>query len=1808
VVTVEYDHIRHNNDGSLTADVTLTNKKSVVYHVIFENTGNVSAPHNALSWDLVPLLPKRRWSVPITFHPQSSVTFKLSKLGHTPDGISVVLGLDIANAFTLLTIGEYLPTKPTELIPGVASGIVDLINHSIIDFSEAILKGHNNDWRGALESTFDSIKNSPQTVHSLLVLTLNNPPSMEEVKRWLQRGKQIISIATLAPFVWDFIFAPSDVQVTISRDYFPSLPPIESPPLLPALDSSLFLSHVTYSVDTVVSPNQPIHKTWRVKNTGNRIWGPDHKLVFIGGNQMGTPNEVNIPLTEPGGVADISIDITAPGASGTHRGEWRLRNSQGTFFGDKLWVQIVVPETNNPQPPNASTMQLTCVNDCPSTVAPGQSFRPTVRVSGSVPLLQSRGDMLRNTDGNRYGAYEFVAVSGAVNQGQSYDFTFYAQNPITAPNTESVYESKWRIWQNGGWVGPEYTIRFEVKAGTGVNHPPNTPTLTDPGDWAVYNGNSGITLQAQHNGDPNGDAITHYYFEIFESAQTPNSGWITSNSWSPAGLGNYGFQWRVKVRDARGAESGWSEVRHFNINDPNPQIQSFTWTWCHEPWGAPDKICFCAQTTGGGLELKLNSANDGSDRGAWKVIGHGDTNLNCNNDNDRPPNWGQLEVPAGNYRVRLFARPKGPGGWAAAATADVVVSLPANQRPGSPFGLAPAHDEFVNSKTVKMDWQTTYRTTTYRLQVSLDPNFGTSLVDTQLPPDVSEYTYTFADEYETVYWQVLATGPYGTNDSGRRPFHIDLTPPSSSITALPVVTTDTKFNVNWGGVDARSGLRWYHIQVRDGKRTDSQWSDWLVNTTKTAELFVGQPGHAYYFRVRAMDALGTWEEWPVGDGDTYTLVNPSAIPPTTWWNSGFLLKRNLIILNNDGDSIPAQSPIQLHFDSTTSPTAAEIYEASSAPVKGDDIRIVYNNQTEVARYILRFTPTAIDLWFPYQLSLGSGQTDNGSHQLYYGNAQASNPPADVNIVFQPKVDGNTMGLWHFQEGSGTTVFDASGRGHHGNFINSGWTDGYWGRAGSFNGSNTYVEIGHSDDFKPGAITLEAWIYLTGPTGEYPMIFNKDRYWLRLTGGGELQFIIKADGGDRTITGQSRLTQNKWYHVVATYNGGQVMRLFINGKLDREQTNGAPPVLWNTHPLRIGRSDYNANSYFPGYIQHARISNVARADFSYGAIDIAPAVAAGSPIAPPVPGVPDLTVLGLNTYPNPTGGVIIEALVQNQGNRETQNGFYTDLYLDHLPTGAGDYTGSTQFWVNSPIAAGATVTLTTVLTNFNSSAVVAAQSQAPAAEITHLLYMQTDSAGVVPDADKANNILSTGVEVCFANPDAFEGDDVVTQAATLPLNQAQSHNFSNAGDQDWVKFNAEAGKEYTFSTRNLGLAADTYLYLYDTDGATLLTANDDGNDTLASQIRWTAPASATYYLLVRHWNPNVAGCGSGYELVAEVTQSTPPTPTFTPTFTPTATPDIQPAATTTPTPTATSIDLPDSTNHMIYLPSIQQNSGSTLPVINGTPTPMSPSSTIAFVSDRDGNYEIYRMNISNPQSVTRLTNNTALDYGPDWSPDGSKIAFDSDRDGKFYEIYVMNADGTGQTRLTNNTFRDAGAAWSPSGSKIAFASDRDGNFYEIYVMNADGSNPTRLTNNTIQDAGPDWSPDGTKIAYASWLSNDNIEIYVMNADGTGQTRLTNVPGFDDAPHWSPDGTKIVFASWRNGVSEIYVMNADGSNQRRLTNNSARDFVSDWSPDGQTLIFRSDRDGNWELYTMNTDGSGQTRLTNTTSFEDSATWKP
>ncbi len=256
------------------------------------------------------------------------------------------------------------------------------------------------------------------------------------------------------------------------------------------------------------------------------------------------------------------------------------------------------------------------------------------------------------------------------------------------------------------------------------------------------------------------------------------------------------------------------------------------------------------------------------------------------------------------------------------------------------------------------------------------------------------------------------------------------------------------------------------------------------------------------------------------------------------------------------------------------------------------------------------------------------------------------------------------------------------------------------------------------------------------------------------------------------------------------------------------------------------------------------------------------------------------------------------------------------------------------------------------------------------------------------------------------------------------------------------------------------------------------------------------------------------------------------------------------------------------------------------------------SRIAFSSDRDGDREIFVMNVDGT-GVVQLTHNYTDESGGSWSPDGSRIAFSSDRDGDF-EIFVMNVDGTGVVQLTRDDALDRDPQWSPDGSRISFTSDRDGDF-EIFVMNADGTDPLQLTDNDHNEWTASWSPDGTRIAFDSDRDGD-FEIFVMNVDGTGVIPLTGNDKPDYAPRWSPDGTRIVFGSdpdhiggrdvSYHGALEVMIMNADGSGLRPLTRHTAYDWGGSWSPDSTLIAFTSDRDGDREIFIIGADGSDDT----------------
>jgi WD40-like Beta Propeller Repeat len=145
--------------------------------------------------------------------------------------------------------------------------------------------------------------------------------------------------------------------------------------------------------------------------------------------------------------------------------------------------------------------------------------------------------------------------------------------------------------------------------------------------------------------------------------------------------------------------------------------------------------------------------------------------------------------------------------------------------------------------------------------------------------------------------------------------------------------------------------------------------------------------------------------------------------------------------------------------------------------------------------------------------------------------------------------------------------------------------------------------------------------------------------------------------------------------------------------------------------------------------------------------------------------------------------------------------------------------------------------------------------------------------------------------------------------------------------------------------------------------------------------------------------------------------------------------------------------------------------------------------------------------------------------PTFSPDGARLLFAGDDDGIALsgdeEIYVADADGSDVVALTDDTAFDSAPAWSPDGTKIAWESTRDGADREIYVMDADGTSVRRLTENDVHDEGPAWSPDGRLITFTRAESASAPgDVWVMNADGTQPVALTSTPIVEESPDWQP----------------------------------------------------------------------------------------
>jgi len=251
--------------------------------------------------------------------------------------------------------------------------------------------------------------------------------------------------------------------------------------------------------------------------------------------------------------------------------------------------------------------------------------------------------------------------------------------------------------------------------------------------------------------------------------------------------------------------------------------------------------------------------------------------------------------------------------------------------------------------------------------------------------------------------------------------------------------------------------------------------------------------------------------------------------------------------------------------------------------------------------------------------------------------------------------------------------------------------------------------------------------------------------------------------------------------------------------------------------------------------------------------------------------------------------------------------------------------------------------------------------------------------------------------------------------------------------------------------------------------------------------------------------------------------------------------------------------------------------------------------IAFVSNRDGNDEVYFMDYDGARQE-RFTFNAVQDYMPALAPGGQHLAYTSYRS-LVPGLYIDDIFENKRTAVSLKGMNFA-PAFSADGKKLAFSSSMDGNA-EIYVADVEFS-PTRvgrvrrLTFNPAVDTAPSWSPNGREVVFTSDRGG-TAQIYIMDAEGANPRRISFGANHHDAPAWSPNGDKIVYVARVDNVFDLYLFHVQSGQIKKLTESNARNESPSWSPDGRHLVFTSNMKGGLHLFTIDADGQNLRQLT-------------
>ncbi len=208
-------------------------------------------------------------------------------------------------------------------------------------------------------------------------------------------------------------------------------------------------------------------------------------------------------------------------------------------------------------------------------------------------------------------------------------------------------------------------------------------------------------------------------------------------------------------------------------------------------------------------------------------------------------------------------------------------------------------------------------------------------------------------------------------------------------------------------------------------------------------------------------------------------------------------------------------------------------------------------------------------------------------------------------------------------------------------------------------------------------------------------------------------------------------------------------------------------------------------------------------------------------------------------------------------------------------------------------------------------------------------------------------------------------------------------------------------------------------------------------------------------------------------------------------------------------------------------------------------------SIAFVAD--GDIFVLRKH-DEIERCARVTTHPAPDSNPVWVEDGEALLFLSERDGnsEIYRVAPADEDTPfyrsrrfAEERLTSTEVDEIGLSLSPDGKLLAWI-EYPG---KLQVADAESREVVRVLTDGFDTPDYDWAPDSRWIAYSKVDADYNTEVYLVrtaldeglaeDAPGVQPFNLTRHPDDDSSPRWSADGRKLVFTSRRQMLDETDV---------------------------------------------------------------------